>query len=57
MVKVRMKVSMAGTDESWKPKDEREVEDHVAEEWARLGIAAIVDEEPSPKKGKKSKKG
>lgn len=38
-MKVKMLVSMAGTDESWKPGDTREVSEAVAKEWQEAGIA------------------
>lgn len=45
MKNVKMLVSMAGPDESWKPGDCRDVDDTVAEEWHRLGIAIIMPDD------------
>ena len=44
-MKVKMLVSMAGPDESWKPGDTREVAEATALEWEISGIAAVLPEE------------
>lgn len=45
-MKVKMLVSMAGPDESWKPGDVREVSEAVAKEWQTEGIATILPDGP-----------
>lgn len=46
-MKVKMLVSMAGPDESWKPGDVREVPEAVAKEWQGLGMATILPAGPA----------
>ena len=51
-MKVKMLVSMAGPDESWKPGDVREVSEAVAKEWQEAGIATILPDGPVVVQGK-----
>lgn len=41
-MKVKMLVSMAGPEESWKPGDVREVSEAVAKEWQDAGISTTM---------------
>lgn len=47
-VKIRMLVSMAGADESYKPGDELMVRPDVADAWKEAGIATPVEGATAP---------
>lgn len=51
MIKVRMNVSISGTDFSYQPQQEVELEDELAKIWDEIGHCSIL--EPPKKAGGK----
>ena len=51
MIKVKMNVSISGTDFSYQPQQEVELEDDLAKVWDKIGHCSIL--EPPKKAGVK----